>query len=67
MISIENATMLTALAILGFSILVIIMYQLLSAALNKADGKVPDADPETQDDFYVSLQRNRETQERMGR
>lgn len=67
MISIENATTLTVLAILGYSILIVILYHLLSTSLNKVDGKTPDAGPETQDDFHISLQRNRETQERMSR
>lgn len=46
--------------------LVFAMYQLLATTLDRLSEQT-DAELETQDDFHVSLQRNRETQERMSR
>ena len=58
---------LGTIAIAGVLLIVALLYQLLARALDLFPPEGRDQDPETQDDFHISLQRNRVTQERMGR
>lgn len=62
----QNIPILTMLGLFGYFALVLIMYQLLRRVLDlfpPAGRNHPD--PEGQSDFILSLQRNRQTQERM--
>ncbi|MEX0306052.1 MAG: hypothetical protein AB3N12_01585 [Ruegeria sp.] len=57
---------LVAMAIASSGVVVWSMYRLFSSVLDRLPPVGRNADPKTQDNFYISLQRNRETQERMG-